>query len=290
LCAWDIHQVIVYHASSGPGPQPIALAAAGAPRAATKSTQFICYTESMPALLHPFLLTLAVVASYWWVSLPELNMYSLQAMAYVALVYFLLKRLTNAKFWHIVPAALSIETVLATFGFLILVGSTGNTNSLLFPLSYIHLFFIAFSSSPLTSIIITLEVMLFHYALTPNFSNPEIVAMMSLPLMMLFFLFAKRQHEEIIRDQMIIKEEHNELTALSNQDVQVGGLLHAIQSKLSLTSQLLDYPQANQGPIRGQLNMIQLEMEKLQQYLKKRWFMLSTTDKSHSSPYEKHTI
>jgi hypothetical protein len=231
----------------------------------------------MPALIHSLLLTLAVGAAYWWVKVPELNQYSLQAIAYISLLYFLIKRVAKAKLWHVMPAAMSVETALATFGFLILIGSTGNTSSILYPLTYIHLFLIVFSSHTSTSIAVTMEIMLYHYALDPRLTNNEIVSLSTLPLVMLFFLFAKRQHEEIVQSRMIIKQESSELEELYQEDNQVRRFTNAIQTKIGLIGQLILFPQQNQLSIQSQLAAMQLELEKLQGYLKKQWFALPTT-------------
>lgn len=235
----------------------------------------------MPALFHTFLLTLAIAAAYWWVSVPELNMYSLQAIAGVMLLYFLLKRVAKAKYWHVMPAALTIETALVTFAFLILIGSTGNTSSILFPLSYVHLFLIAFSSEPLTSIVATVAIVLFHYALTAVIGSSQVVTLLSLPLIMIFFLFAERQHEEVVRDRIIIAQETSELSALQTSDSQLHALIDQIQNHLLMMGGQLRLPiTGNTTTLQEQLTMAEMEITQLQEYLKKRWFMFTNSEQT----------
>lgn len=224
----------------------------------------------MSALIHTLLLMVTVVGVYVWLHTPGLEQYSSQAFAVSALLYFLVKLVTKAKPWHVLPVAMSLETIIVSFAFLLLIGSTGNTTSVFYPLTYIHLFFIVFSSQLGTTVVMTALIMLFHYSLTPDLSQHALVTLITLPLIMIFFLFAKRQHEEATRDRVIIKKEHRALERLQAEDSTVRMFLHTFMlPKLTQFEELLQYPRENQQPLIGQLQVIKVEIEKVLQMIRK---------------------
>lgn len=172
--------------------------------------------------------------------MPGLADYSLQLFGVVGLLYFLLKKLSRGKAWHILPATMSLETALATIAFLLLVGATGNTASWFYPLTYIHLFFVIFSSHVTTSIVVTLLIMLFHYGLSPSLVQHELISLATLPIVMVFFIFAKLQHEEVVADELIIEEEEEKLARLEAEEFQAENFLqHYLQPKLNQIERLL---------------------------------------------------
>lgn len=224
----------------------------------------------LPAALHTFLLALAIGLAYLWLMTPALEKYSLQAMALVVLIYAAVKIATRAKFWQILPTRMSIETALATFAFLLLIGSTGNLASWFFPLSYIHLFFIIFSSQIGTSIIISMLILLFHFALNPALNQHELVSLATLPIVMLFFLFARKQHQEVITDQYIITQSEQELAEVNyDANAMEKFLVEFLSPKLDQLKELSNYP-GNSPTIYGQITIIKIEIEKLMQHIKKQ--------------------
>jgi len=66
---------------------------------------------SLHPVLHALLLASAVVFAYWWLQTPSLQYYSLQAFSVAVIGYFLLKRLSRSKIWHLIPAHSSLEMV-----------------------------------------------------------------------------------------------------------------------------------------------------------------------------------
>jgi hypothetical protein len=230
------------------------------------------YTVSMSARLsivfHSISMTLGIGLIYWWLHIPSLQPYSLQAFAGISLLYFLIKGLSKTKAWHIMPTFMSIETVLATMAFLLLIGATGNTASWFYPLAYIHLFFVVFSSHVGTSIFVTLLIILFHYGLSPNLAQHELVSLATLPIIMAFFIFAKLQHEEVIKDRLIIKNESAELQLLESEEFQLKNFLqNFLEPKINQLEKLLDHSHNTQS-IKGQLHLIRIEIEKLLSRLK----------------------
>lgn len=165
---------------------------------------------------------------------------------------------------------MSIETALATFAFLLLIGSTGNLASWFFPLSYIHLFFIIFSSQIGTSIIISMLILLFHFALNPALNQHELVSLATLPIVMLFFLFARKQHQEVITDQYIIDQSEQELAEVNyDANAMEKFLVEFLSPKLDQLKELSNYP-GNSPTIYGQITIIKIEIEKLMNHIKKQ--------------------
>jgi hypothetical protein len=158
-------------------------------------------------IYHTGVITLAIVWAFVWLRSPNLAPYSLQLFGVVIVAYFLVKKLNQADFWQLLPSPLSLEMSLATLAFLLVIGATGNVRSPLFPLSFVHLFFLAFSSRIATALIITLEILLFHYSLTPDPSPVELSYLVSLPLVMAFFLVAKDQYNRLFRQQQQLTEQ-----------------------------------------------------------------------------------
>ena len=226
--------------------------------------------------LHTLFMVGGITLVYWWLHVPSLVGYSLQLFVVIGLAYFFLKSLTKSKAWHILPANMSAETVLATMSFLLLIGSTGNTSSWFYPLTYIHLFFIVFSSHTLTSIITTLLIMLFHYGLSPNLAQHELISLMTLPVIMVFFLFAKSQHREVVQDRLLLEEEEATLHQLESTEFRLESFLqHFLQPKIEqvenlLQKQGLDQTQGrnNLSLVREQLQLIRLKVEELLQQIK----------------------
>jgi hypothetical protein len=212
---------------------------------------------------HTTSMALGIGLIYWWLHIPSLQLYSLQAFAMIGLLYFLVKGVSKTKAWHILPAFMSVETILATMAFLLLIGATGNTSSWFYPLTYIHLFFVIFSSHVGTSIFVTMLIVLFHYGLSPNLVQHELVSLLTLPIIMAFFIFAKLQHEEVIKDRLIIKEEEEQLQELESEEFQLESFLtNFLEPKMTQLEQLLEHPN-NSRSIKGQLHLIKMEIEKL---------------------------
>ena len=217
---------------------------------------------------HTITMTLGIGLVYWWLHIPSLQPYSLQAFSAIGLLYFLIKGLSKTKAWHILPAFMSVETVLATMAFLLLIGATGNTASWFYPLTYIHLFFVVFSSHVGTSIFVTMLIVLFHYGLSPNLVQHELVSLVTLPIIMAFFIFAKLQHEEVIKDRLIIEEDETKLSELESEEFQLENFLqNFLRPKMAQLENFLDHS-GNQKSIKSQIHLVRIEIEKLLSQIK----------------------
>ncbi|HEX7018247.1 MAG TPA: hypothetical protein VF209_05070 [Patescibacteria group bacterium] len=218
----------------------------------------------MSAHLHTALLAVTVAFVYWWLHTPWLVPYSLQAFAVAVLLYFIVKRLRHAKLWHLAPTALSAEMMIATFAFLILIGHSGNTTSIFFPLTFVHLFFLVLSAEVSTTIIMSILIVLFHYGMSPTHLPSEWPSLLTIPLITLFFLFTKNQYDEVQKEKKIIAQEERALESAESQITELKNFVsNFLRPKVQQLQQLSAYAQANQEAIKGQLSMIESEVERV---------------------------
>ena len=229
--------------------------------------RFTVILNLMPALIHAGLLLTSVLAAYFWIKTPGLEIYSLQAFAGGVLVYFLLKRLRQAKFWHIAPHFLSWEMVVATFSISVLVGATGNFDSPLYPLAYVHLFFLILATPVNISLFMTGVLMLFHLSLGSGLSWENLVThlppLLTLPSLSLIFLFAKHQHEAATSERVLLRVEERQLSSLRVEDDYLQKFLREfIGPKLEQIKNLTGRLDTNREAVVGQLTLMQIEIEK----------------------------
>jgi len=170
------------------------------------------------AFIQTTLLLITVLIAYLWLKTPSLFQYSLQIFALSILIYFIGKRLTKAKIWHLAPTEKSPEIIIASFALLLLIGATGNTNSVFFPLSYLHLFFLAFSTRATTAFLMTGAIIWFHYSLGINLDLKTMSDLATLPLILTFFLFAKKQYQEVIKKNYQLEQE-KAIIGQENQEI-----------------------------------------------------------------------
>lgn len=217
----------------------------------------------MSAHLQTLLLALTIGAVYWWLHSPTLSYYSLQIFAFVVALYFVHKRLSKAKIWHLAPAHQSYEMILATFAFLLIIGYTGNFDSPLYALTYVHLFFLVFSTQVSTSITISLLLLIFHYALS-GVGHPALLSeLLTIPLLAAFFLFAKHQYEEVLKEKRIIEGEEEALSNSLESQRQMSTLLaDFVQPKLAQIKEMSLNADRNRAAIMGQILILQMEISK----------------------------
>jgi hypothetical protein len=218
----------------------------------------------MSALSHTLAIMLSLGLAYLWLHIPALNNYSLQAFAIGMVAYLIIKKLTKAKVWHLGPSSASLEMPVITFSFLLLIGATGNFNSVFFPLSYIHLFFLVMSAQMSTSLIITSLIMLFHWGMTPDLNQLAISNLVSLPLLMIFFLFTKQQYTQVATDQKIFHSEKALIDQINAIDSSINSFFeNFLKAKLDYLQELTEHPQENQATLQGQLTLLKIEVEKI---------------------------
>ncbi len=209
---------------------------------------------------HIGVLTLAVVWAFVWLRTPSLSHYSLQLFGAAIVGYFVLKRLNQADFWQLLPSPISLEMALATLAFLLVIGATGNIHSPLFPLSFVHLFFLVISAETVTALIIMLEILLFHYSLTPQIGRLELSYLSSLPIVMSFFFIAKDQFSRLARQQLALGQKLTEKTATIQKLQRVDQALEGFITRslgMSLPPETSPQPAANLSVT--QVEIVQVE-------------------------------
>lgn len=198
----------------------------------------------MSSSAHTISLMAAIALAYLWLQVPALRDHSLQIFAVMMVGFFVIKRIRKAKLWHIAPDRESWELSIITFSFLLLIGATGNTESIFYPLGFLHLFFIVLASTVPTAIGATAGIMLFHYAIEQSFTFSDLQTMISLPIMLVLFIFTKHQYDQSQFKQNLLKEENkaiNALTADNHADLaQLSDFIHHfLPSKITILRQLI---------------------------------------------------
>lgn len=223
------------------------------------------YTDFMSALIQRLLLLMSVLAAFFWLELPLLAQYSLQAFMAMIIAYFVVKRFNNhrAKLWHVAPRTMSIEMPIVTFALLLLIGATGNLDSPLYPLSFLHLFFLVFSTNPLTAITTTVAIMLFHYGIMPEMTSTHFSHLATLPLMLFLFLFAKDQYRQATTGKLVMNQEESALSEAHQVHAYMEEFLSTqVLARIEAIKRLLEYPAQNQQPLKQHLTLLQIETQR----------------------------
>lgn len=189
----------------------------------------------MTAKYHTLALLFSIALAYFWLSIPFLKPFTFQIFALLVASFLIIKRYKKAKLWHILPEWASFEITLLTFAFLLLIGATDNTRSLFYPLGYIHLFFLVMTSHTKTAIVATIAIMLFHYALEPNLDITTVQAVITLPIMLVIFLFARKQYDEAHLAKLAEKY-HQSLDKTSSKDPSIDPINKSTIASDSVTS------------------------------------------------------
>jgi hypothetical protein len=217
-----------------------------------------------PAKLQSLVLLASIALTYVVLHIDGLKPYSLQIFAGSIAIFFILKRFKRAKLWHVLPDKMSLEVGLLTFAFTFLIGSTGNTHSVFYPLSYIHLFLLIFSASAFTSIGTIIFLMLFHYALEPVLTGDEVGAVLSLAVIGIILLFAKQQYDEVHSKEELLEKEVFELDQISFKEQTIESFIRTfLKPKISLITQLLEDPEETKATAAKQMALLETELEKM---------------------------
>ncbi len=234
------------------------------------------YDDYMRPTLHALVLLTAVTLAYLWLRTPFLLPYSIQAVAISTICYFVLKK---TKPWHLLPGQTSFELAFVTFSLLLVIGKTGNLTSPLYPLTYIHLFFLVMSTRPSVATAVMAGAALFHLSLSPVLDLSVFVHLATLPIVMVFFLFAKLQHEEVIIKKQTLREDTQALQTQKNEIESLHRELEKYQSKLQAATDQLAQNQTFQSNLKQKLQSWQTtyfrcepkihdELEQLHQQIK----------------------
>ena len=106
--------------------------------------------------------------------------------------------------------------------------------------------------------------MLFHIGLHPYISIELLGQVMSLPIIMFFFLFAKSQYEEAVRERDVIAYDEQSLADLEKQTQELEIFLSQFMiKKLMQIQTLCQDPSCNQQAILGQISLLEIEIERI---------------------------
>lgn len=159
---------------------------------------------------HGLVLVTAVVLAYLFETIPGVKNFALQAVAVAVLAFFLIKYLSHKTHrLTLIPRYATLELAILTFGLLLCIGATGNLASPIFFLAYIHLFIVVLSTYPESAVVTGMAVVWYHYALSPQTVTTHVSTLLSLPIMLAIFLYAKNEHEKSVQENTLRElEEH----------------------------------------------------------------------------------
>ena len=204
---------------------------------------------------------IALVGCWLWLAGTSLSYYTPQLAAVLALTYFGIRFARKKHFLPLTQEQSTPEFALVSAAILLLIGSTGNIESIFFPLAYIHTFFLTMSLKPFQAILVSMAIVLFHFTLLGNATPQSLAQLISLFLMLFVFLFAKKQYEEHLREKAVVEQQEVELS-----DQQSNAILFIttfLKPKLESLLRLSDYPQENKEVINRQIIIIQDAVEQL---------------------------
>jgi hypothetical protein len=167
---------------------------------------------------HTLLLSLMVGWAFVWLKTPSLSPYSLQLFGSSVIAYFVIKKLNKAEFWQLLPSPVSLEMAAATLAFLLVIGATGNLQSPLFALTFVHLFFLALSTHTVTAIVLTFAIVLFHYGMAKDITALEISSLTSIVVVMGFFMLVKDQFLKVFKQQVALNASLQKISELQAAD------------------------------------------------------------------------
>lgn len=224
----------------------------------------------MSSLKYAVLLTMSVVAAYLCLQIPLVRQYSLQLFALATIVYILLQRRWRGRFSLILPEHNAAHFALLNFACLLLVGSSGALSSPFFALSFIHLFFLALATPTWVALLIALEIMVFDVSVTIAWlSSLELSVgawsnLSSIPVVMLFYVFAKMQYEKAYQNSLLMRAETRALLKAQQDDQAVAAFVASLLNKrLPMLEFLLSFPKENQIAIASEIVILKRDLNLL---------------------------
>lgn len=210
-------------------------------------------------------LVVAVFSAYAWLQAPWLAQYALQAFAVGVLLFFATKFVSSRKQLSAVPTPFSLELVPLTFALLLLIGSTGSADSGFFPLIYVLLLLLVLTTGFVTTVITTAILMLFVYATSSLVSTDYWQAIISIPLMVLFFLYTEQQmNKSKIQSTQLQQDQEKLVSAQSTVSTLADYLRNFLRPKLITLIDLGSKPDTPKSIILNQLSLLLSETEKLE--------------------------
>ncbi len=213
----------------------------------------------------PFGIIFAILGAFFWLQMPLLQTFSLQIFALTLIIFFAIKWISKKTQFSFLPDPTSFEIVPLSFALLILVGSTGSAQSGFFPLMYVLLLLIVLTTQYYASILIVGFLILFIYGTSELQNTQYWQAVISIPLMGVFFLYLEHQLN-LSKKQAVSLEAKEE--SLREAQTSVIKLLDFIRDflKPKLISLLRFGDQANTSKVMllNQIDLLLSETEKIQ--------------------------
>lgn len=231
----------------------------------------------MSVIKHAILLTMSVLGAYLYLQIPALKNYSLQMFALITTFYLIIQKRQRGKIYLILPENSSINLVLINFAFLLLTGASGSLASPFFAVTFIELFFLALAAPIKTSLLVALEIMVFHFSLSiaasSNFilSTAELSNLLALPLVMVFYIFAKDQYQKAYHNSLLIEAEERELNRAKSDDQAVAEFVSSLLNRrLPMLEFLLSFPDKNKPAIEGEIKILKRDLSNLTRLIDKK--------------------
>lgn len=235
-----------------------------------------CYTEKMTALKHAVLLTMSVLATYLFLQVPALKHFALQVFALLAMVYILLQH-RRGPLLESVMQVNSAELALINSAILLLIGSSGSLDSAFFVLTFVQLFFVAMAAQPSVALLMALEIAVFHFSLTAGqrttlaLSMADWTNLAAIPLVMVFYLFAKIQTQRAYYRSFLLDAGERELLKAKSDDQAVDEFVQSLLNKrLPMLEFLLSFPEKNKAQVVAEMKMLKADLNLLLRQINKK--------------------
>lgn len=224
----------------------------------------------MSANKYAVLLTMSVLSAYLYLQIPALKHYYLQAFALVSALYLVVQKRQRGRLYLLLPETNSANVALLSFAVLLLVGASGALSSVFFAVTFIYLFFLALSAPLLVALLTTLEVMAFYFsisiALASNLQLPlgAWSNLAAIPLVMVFYLFARAQYEKAYHNSLLMKAESRELLRARSDDAAVNEFVASlINKRLPMLEFLLSFPAQNKPALDSEIVVLKRDLNVL---------------------------
>ena len=219
--------------------------------------------KQLPAYLDLVLLTLAILGGYLWLQISWLQPYSLQGFALAILLFFGMKFFSKHRH-QTLPQMATFELVPLIFSLILLVGSSNAAQSSYFALLYIFLLLLVLTSTLTTAVVVTAQVVFVLYALSIQFEASDWRQLLSLPLMLGFFLYIKYQLAVTSQQQTQLQEREQALEQVSTQKLTLERFVgDFLKPKLATLLRLGQDQQTSKQVLLSQIDLLENEIDKI---------------------------
>lgn len=225
--------------------------------------------KKYPGWLVPFGLVVAIFGAFAWLQIAAVEPYAPQAFGAGMLVFFFLKWVVGRKgFSNILPDPYSIEIIPLAFALLLLIGSSGGSDSAFFPLMYVLLLLLVLSTNFYTTVITTAGAMLFVYGTSELDASTYWQALLSIPLMVTFFMYTEHQLQLSRSREVSLKEERTKRESAEEQTSKLGQFIQEfLRPKLRMLIELGQGSDTPKATLLNQIDLLLSEADKVEKKL-----------------------